>query len=95
MIVSEQLWISYNLIEKMKGIGVLKKMKILYMSNNLVKGWDEFSKLKDCPSLEDLNFVGNPLEEEASAAETYRDKVDKILPKLKKLDGQPIVREEE
>ena len=24
----EELWISYNLIEKMKGIGVLKKLKV-------------------------------------------------------------------
>ncbi|XP_075257466.1 dynein axonemal light chain 1-like [Convolutriloba macropyga] len=91
----EQLWISYNIIEKLKGIAVLKKLAILFMSNNVVKSWDEFSKLKDCPALVDLNFVGNPLEEDLSAAETYRDKVAKLLGKLKKLDGVPIVRDEE
>ncbi len=67
----EELWISYNGIEKLKGITVLKKLKVnhqykylnlieiifknffvvvailkvLYMSNNMVKDWGEFSKL--------------------------------------------------
>jgi len=54
----EELWISYNLIEKLKGIGVLKKLKVLYMSNNLVKEWTEFNKLQEMPNLEDLVFVG-------------------------------------
>lgn len=35
----EELWISYNLLEKLKGIHVMKKLKVLYMSNNLVKEW--------------------------------------------------------
>lgn len=37
----EELWISYNLIEKLKGIHVMKKLRVLYMSNNLVKEWGE------------------------------------------------------
>lgn len=41
----EELWISYNQIEKLKGIGGMKKLKVLYMSNNLVKEWVEFQKL--------------------------------------------------
>lgn len=57
----EELWISYNLIEKIKGIGVLKKLKVLYMSNNLVKEWGEFNKLQDLPILEDLLFIGKIL----------------------------------
>ncbi|KAB0405579.1 hypothetical protein E2I00_007469, partial [Balaenoptera physalus] len=39
----EELWISYNFIEKLKGIHVMKKLKILYMSNNLVKDWEKHS----------------------------------------------------
>lgn len=54
----DELWISYNLIEKLKGVGVLKKLKVLYMSNNLVKEWTEFNKLQEMPNLEDLVFVG-------------------------------------
>lgn len=42
----EELWVSYNLIEKLKGINVLRNLKVLYMSNNLVKEWSEFNKLQ-------------------------------------------------
>jgi len=91
----EQLWISYNNIEKLKGINVLKKLKILWMSNNRVGDWSEFNKLIEMPCLEDLLFVGNPLEEKHTADGTWKDDVAKKLPKLKKLDGVPIVRQDE
>jgi len=90
-----ELWISYNLIEKLRGINVLKKLKVLYMSNNQVKEWPEFQKLSELPFLEDLVFVGNPLEEKHSQDNDWRDQVSKKLPKLKKLDGVPVIREEE
>ncbi|XP_065063800.1 dynein axonemal light chain 1-like [Rhopilema esculentum] len=91
----EELWISYNNIEKLKGIGVLKKLKVLYMSNNLVKTMDEFGKLADLPVLEDLVFVGNALEEKHTAEGDWREQATKRLPKLKKLDGVPVVRQDE
>jgi dynein light chain 1 len=90
----EQLWISYNNIEKLKGIAVLKKLKVLYMSNNNVKDWVEFQKLAELPALEDLLFVGNPLEEKHSTEGDWRDKALARLPKLKKLDGVPVVSQE-
>ena len=54
----EQLWISYNQVEKLKGVSALKNLKVLYMSNNFVKDWAEFTKLSDLTQLEDLLFVG-------------------------------------
>jgi len=54
----EELWISYNLIEKIKGVNVLKNLKVLYISNNLVKEWAEFNRLAEIPNLKDLIFVG-------------------------------------
>uniref|UniRef100_A0A671Q8K4 Dynein axonemal light chain 1 n=1 Tax=Sinocyclocheilus anshuiensis TaxID=1608454 RepID=A0A671Q8K4_9TELE len=84
----EELWISYNLIEKLKGIHVMKKLKVLYMSNNLVKEWGEFQKLADLPALADIIFVGNPLEEKYSADGNWIEEATKRLPKLKKLDGK-------
>ena len=59
----EELWISYNLIEKMKGINAMKNLRVLYMSNNLVKDWHEFNRLQELTNLRDLLFVGNPLYE--------------------------------
>ena len=32
--------ISYNQIEKLNGVEMCKKLKILYASNNKIKGWD-------------------------------------------------------
>jgi len=84
----EELWISYNNIEKLKGVTVLTKLKVLFMSNNNVKDWGEFQKLAELPCLEVLLFVGNPLEEKHSADGDWRDQALKRLPKLKKLDGK-------
>lgn len=89
-----ELWISYNLIEKLKGINQLKKVKVLYMSNNQVKDWSEFGKLADLPCLEDLVFVGNPLEEKHSTEGNWRDEACRRLKLLKKLDGVPVIRDE-
>ncbi|XP_008847993.1 dynein light chain 1, axonemal isoform X1 [Nannospalax galili] len=91
----EELWISYNFIEKLKGIHVMKKLKILYMSNNLVKDWAEFIKLAELPYLEDLVFVGNPLEEKHAAEGNWIDEATKRVPRLKKLDGTPVIKEDE
>ncbi|XP_057656362.1 dynein axonemal light chain 1 [Diorhabda carinulata] len=90
----EELWISYNLIEKVKGVAVLKKLKVLYIGNNVIKDWGEFNKLSELPALEDLLFVGNPLHENTDEA-VFRVEAAKRLPNLKKLDGEPILRDEE
>lgn len=59
----EELWLSYNLIEKLKGLAGLKKLRVLYLSNNQVKDWQEFNRLQEIPTLENLLFIGNPLVE--------------------------------
>ncbi|KAI4468783.1 nischarin related [Holotrichia oblita] len=89
----EELWVSYNFIEKVKGVGVLKKLKVLYMSNNLVKDWVEFNKLQELPSLEDLLFVGNPLYDSMEEG-AWKVEAARRLPNLKKLDGETVLREE-
>ena len=62
------------------------------MSNNLVKDWSEFQKLQEIPLLEDLVFLGNPLVEQLDE-EYWRKEAARRLPSLKKLDGEPIIRE--
>ncbi|KAJ8913480.1 hypothetical protein NQ315_013860 [Exocentrus adspersus] len=89
----EELWISYNFIEKVKGIQVLKKLKVLYIGNNVIKDWGEFMKFQELASLEDLLFVGNPLSDNLEES-VYKAEAIKRLPRLKKLDGEPVVREE-
>jgi dynein light chain 1, axonemal len=89
----EELWMSYNFIEKLKGINVLKKLRVFYLSNNLVKDWVEFNRLQEVTTLEELLFVGNPLCE-AMEESVWKVEAAKRLPFLKKLDGETVVREE-
>lgn len=50
----------------------------------------EFVRLADLPLLEDLVFVGNPLEEKYSADQqsNWVEEATKRVPRLKKLDGE-------
>lgn len=91
----EELWLSYNLIEKLKGIHVLKKLRVLYMSNNLVKEWSEFNRLQELTQLEDLLFIGNPICENLGEDVSWRSECIKRLPFLKKLDGETVVSDME
>ncbi|XP_074680352.1 dynein axonemal light chain 1 isoform X6 [Strix aluco] len=93
----EELWISYNFIEKLRGIRVMKKLKVLYMSNNLVKDWAEFVRLAELPLLEDLVFVGNPLQEKYASDQknNWIEEATKRVPTLKKLDGILVIKQEE
>ncbi|KAL1123069.1 hypothetical protein AAG570_002157 [Ranatra chinensis] len=88
----EELWISYNQIDKTRGISALRKLKVLYMAHNLVKDWPEFTRLQDCPLLDDVIFLGNPLMEAMEETDWRRAAVKK-LPQLKTLDGEPIIVE--
>lgn len=65
------------------------------MSHNYVREWREFEHLTELPVLEDLVFIGNPLEEDYSLTGKYNDEVIKRLLYLKKLDGFPVIREAE
>lgn len=87
----EQLWISYNQIEKLNGIEVMKKLKVLYIGYNLVREWDELSKVAELSeNLTDFNFAGNPLDEDMEE-EFYRMEVIQRLPFLKMLDGDVVL----
>lgn len=48
----------------------------------------EFVRLADLPSLVDLVFNGNPLQEKHSTEGSWMDEASKRLPNLKKLDGE-------
>ncbi|CAB1331211.1 unnamed protein product [Coregonus sp. 'balchen'] len=51
----------------------------------------EFLKLDNLSALMDLVFVGNPLEEKYSAEGYWIEEATKRLPKVKKLDGNPVI----
>ncbi|CCW66029.1 unnamed protein product [Phytomonas sp. Hart1] len=91
----EQLWISYNKIDKLTGLDKLKSLRILYMSNNLVNSWSEIDRLSNqCPDLVDVLFVNNPIYNSAPSTQEYRYMMLQRLPKLTCLDGVPVDPEE-
>ena len=45
--------------------------------------------------MDNVHVIGNPLEEKHSTEGDWRDQALKRLPKLRKLDGVPVVRQEE
>ena len=88
----EELWCSYNLIEKLTNFEKLTKLRVLYMSNNKVADFKQLEALKDAP-LEEILLTGNPLKQpsEAEADEIgseYRVAVLKQLKSLRVLRAQ-------
>lgn len=59
----EELWLSYNQVEKLTGLAALKNLRVLYLSNNRIKSFDELSRLADNKELHDLLLTGNPIYE--------------------------------
>lgn len=91
----EQLWVSYNKIDKLTGLDKLKNLKVLYMSNNLINSWSEIDRLSNqCPELVDVLFLNNPINTSAASPEEYRYNMLQRLPKLTRLDGRPVDPEE-
>ncbi|EPY34235.1 dynein light chain 1, axonemal [Strigomonas culicis] len=91
----EQLWISYNKIDKLTGLDKLKSLKILYASNNLISSWMEIDRLANqCPDLVDVLFINNPISNNATSNQEYRYMMLQRLPKLIRLDGVPVGPEE-
>lgn len=87
----EQLWISYNKIDKLTGLDKLKNLKVLFMSNNLINSWTEIDRLANqCPELVDVLFLNNPLCNSAASNQEYRYMMLQRLPKLTRLDGVPV-----
>eukprot|EP00996_Jenningsia_fusiforme_P002933 NODE_3741_length_924_cov_33.532571_g3440_i0.p1 GENE.NODE_3741_length_924_cov_33.532571_g3440_i0~~NODE_3741_length_924_cov_33.532571_g3440_i0.p1 ORF type:complete len:248 (-),score=78.48 NODE_3741_length_924_cov_33.532571_g3440_i0:181-822(-) len=89
-----ELWMSYNRVEKLSGLDKLKKLQVLYMSNNLISSWSEIERhLSLLPELADVCFVNNPLEKGLEKHD-YRIGFLMRMPNLTKLDGKVFELEE-
>lgn len=105
----EQLWISYNQIEKFKGITALKKLRVFYFAYNQIKDWLEINKLNELPLLEEITAYGNPIHERIVGEnfspepsqpvtpldEQYRQEFLRRIPHLKKLDGRVFLEKDD
>jgi dynein light chain 1 len=84
----KELWLSYNLIEKLDGLQPCTKLQTLFISNNKIKNWDEVDKLKDLPEIANVLFIGNPIYEQIPKDQYLL--VLKRIPTLKNVDGKII-----
>jgi dynein light chain 1 len=57
----EELWISYNQIEKLDGLQPCVKLRVLYISNNRIGNWGEVQKLTQNSTLRSVLLRGNPI----------------------------------
>ena len=58
----EELWLSYNQIDKIDGLQNCQKLKDFFLGNNRVKTWDELNKLAMLPEVKNLVLTGNPIQ---------------------------------
>ena len=105
----EQLWISYNQVEKLKSVQNLKKLRVFYFAYNQIKDWSEINKLNELTLLDEINAYGNPIHERivgenfspepsqpiTSLDEQYRQEFLRRIPHLKKLDGRVFLEKDD
>ena len=84
----EELWISYNFIERLEGLGSLQKLHTLYISNNKIKSWDEIGKCAGNQELKTVLFFGNPVYS-GEKKDNWPQVVRKI-PQVETIDGTMI-----
>ena len=92
----EELWISYNFIERLENLTSLQKLHTLYMSNNKIRNWDEIGKCAQLGDLKSVLFFGNPVYDTSSKQVNWPMVVRKI-PNVETVDGtivSPQVRAE-
>ena len=72
----EELWLSYNQIDKIDGLQNCQKLKDFFLGNNRVKSWDELNKLAMLPEVKNLVLTGNPIQQ------AIKDDMDSWIPKV-------------
>ena len=85
----EQLWISYNQIEKLDNLNPCIKLHTFYASNNRIKSWDEIGKLGQLGEIKHVNFVNNPVYADKTREECA-PYVYKKIPQLESIDGKMV-----
>ena len=88
----EQLWLSYNQIEKLDNIAPLQKLHTFYISNNKLRSKDEIAKCSQLADLTSVLFLGNPVYTEPEKKDNWPMVVSKI-PNVQTVDGCMVTSE--
>lgn len=91
-ITLEELWLSYNMIEKLDGLQPCVKLTTFYLSNNKIRSWEEVSKLSQLPEIKSVMFIGNPIYGERTEGhrEENMPRVVKRIPQVDNVDGKVV-----
>lgn len=92
----EQLWISYNEISSLDGIKDCIKLKVLYISNNMIADIKELNALEKHVNLNDVMFKGNPFtladpsqyDKKPVEKQFYQIDVKEKIPSIEVIDGE-------
>ena len=85
----EQLWLSYNQIEKLDGLNRCVALHTLFISNNRIRTWDEVAKLANLPELKTVLLTGNPVYGDMQYEEVA-PMVIKRVPQIELIDGRMV-----
>ena len=67
----EQLWVSYNQLDRLDNLANMLKMHTLFIANNKIKNWDELKKIEACSALKVVMFCGNPIYTSTKLSENW------------------------
>lgn len=76
----EELWISYNQIEKLDGLQPCVKLHTLYIGNNKINNWAEVQKLSSLPAIKSVLLVGNPIYDDSETNATKKQHLEMLKP---------------
>ena len=82
----EQLWLSYNQIEKLEGLTPCIRLHTFFCSNTRIKSWGEVAKLAQLQEIKSVLFVGNPIYGDRSKEENA-PYVVKRIPQIETTDS--------
>ena len=84
----KELWVSYNLIERLEGLQQCIHLHTLFIAQNKIKVWDEIGRLAQLPEIRNLLLVGNPIYEDSRV--DPRVQVVRRCPQIEVLDTHLI-----
>merc|ERR1712039_211982 len=94
----EELWLSYNAIEKLDGLSSCTELRILYIAHNKIKDWNELDRLKDLAKFRTTVFYGNEIYDKYGSGVAGqiegRLHVLQRLPQLAMIDGVMVTDDE-
>ena len=91
----EELWLSYNQIDKIDGLQNCVKLTTFFLGNNRVRSWDELNKVAMLPEIKNVLFQGNIIWSSLGKddKDNFIPMVVKRIPQADTIDGKQVLQE--